>query len=283
MAPVVDEERADRLRRRARAGARLLPRLLARARRRSRRSSSTATTSTRRRAGQARRRLLRLHGPVGAPVRDAQLHRRRPSDVLTMAHELGHGVHADAGPAEASLFEFSTPLTVAETASIFGETIVLERLLERAPDATARLSLLAESLDGAVAAVFRQVAMNRFEDRVHAERRDGRRALARRVRRRLARHPGRPARRLGRARRGLRLVVVLRPALHRHARLRLRVRLRPPAGALGLSPLRGGGRGVRRRPTSSCCAPAARARPRSSARSSASTSPTPASGRSAST
>jgi len=60
---------------------------------------------------------------------------------------------------------------VAETASIFGETIVLERLLADAPDAGARLSLLAESLDGAVAAVFRQIAMNRFEHRIHSERR----------------------------------------------------------------------------------------------------------------
>ena len=94
----------------------------------------------------------------------------RPGDVLTMAHELGHGVHA-ALARPRGLFEFATPLTVAETASIFGETIVLGRLLERAPDPRARLALLAESLDGAVAAVFRQVAMNRFEDRVHEERR----------------------------------------------------------------------------------------------------------------
>jgi oligoendopeptidase F len=94
----------------------------------------------------------------------------RPGDVLTMAHELGHGVHA-ALARPRGMFEFTTPLTVAETASIFGETIVLERLLEQAPDAAARLALLAESLDGAVAAVFRQVAMNRFEHRIHSERR----------------------------------------------------------------------------------------------------------------
>ncbi len=95
----------------------------------------------------------------------------RSGDVLTMAHELGHGVHAHLAGKEQSIFQVSTPLTVAETASIFGETIVLERLLSESPDAAARLSLLAESLDGAVAAVFRQVAMNRFEDRIHAERR----------------------------------------------------------------------------------------------------------------
>ncbi len=95
----------------------------------------------------------------------------RPGDVLTMAHELGHGVHAVLARPQ-GLFHFSSPLTVAETASIFGETIVLERLLERAgDDQSTRLSLLAESLDGAVAAIFRQVAMNRFEHGVHTERR----------------------------------------------------------------------------------------------------------------
>jgi oligoendopeptidase F len=95
----------------------------------------------------------------------------RPYDVLVLAHELGHGVHATlAGPQ--GIFQFNTPLTLAETASIFGETIVLGRLLERAPDAAGRLDLLAGSLDGAVGAVFRQVAMNRFEDAVHSARRE---------------------------------------------------------------------------------------------------------------
>jgi oligoendopeptidase F len=96
----------------------------------------------------------------------------RPYDVLVLAHELGHGVHAWLAR-DQGIFQFTTPLTMAETASIFGETIVLERLLERAPDAAARLSLLAGSLDGAVAAVFRQVAMNRFEHAIHTERREG--------------------------------------------------------------------------------------------------------------
>jgi oligoendopeptidase F len=95
----------------------------------------------------------------------------RPYDVLTLAHELGHGVHASLARPQ-GIFQFTTPLTMAETASIFGETIVLERLLERAPDAGERLSLLAGSLDGAAAAVFRQVAMNRFEDAMHTERRE---------------------------------------------------------------------------------------------------------------
>jgi oligoendopeptidase F len=95
----------------------------------------------------------------------------RPHDVLVMAHELGHGVHASLARPQ-GIFHFTTPLTLAETASIFGETIVLERLLERAPSAAERLNLLAGSLDGAVAAVFRQVAMNRFEHAAHVERRE---------------------------------------------------------------------------------------------------------------
>jgi oligoendopeptidase F len=95
----------------------------------------------------------------------------RPHDVLTMAHELGHGVHAALARPQ-GVFHFSTPLTLAETASIFGENIVLERLLERAPGAAERLDLLAGALDGAVAAVFRQIAMNRFEDAIHTDRRE---------------------------------------------------------------------------------------------------------------
>jgi oligoendopeptidase F len=95
----------------------------------------------------------------------------RPHDVLVMAHELGHGVHASLARPQ-GIFHFTTPLTLAETASIFGETIVLERLLERAPGPAERLDLLAGALDGAVAAVFRQVAMNRFEDSAHRERRE---------------------------------------------------------------------------------------------------------------
>ena len=95
----------------------------------------------------------------------------RPHDVLTMAHELGHGVHASLARPQ-GIYHFTTPLTLAETASIFGETIVLERLLERAPGPSERLDLLAGALDGAVAAVFRQIAMNRFEHALHTNRRE---------------------------------------------------------------------------------------------------------------
>jgi oligoendopeptidase F len=91
-------------------------------------------------------------------------------DVLTLAHELGHGVHAALG-ARQGVFHMATPLTMAETASVFGETLVFGRLLEQASSAESRLALLAESIEGSIATVFRQVAMNRFEHLVHTERR----------------------------------------------------------------------------------------------------------------
>jgi oligoendopeptidase F len=94
----------------------------------------------------------------------------RRRDVLTLAHELGHGVHASLARPQ-GVFHFATPLTMAETASVFGETIVFGRLLARAPTPESRLSLLAESIEGSIATVFRQVAMNRFEDLAHTTRR----------------------------------------------------------------------------------------------------------------
>ncbi|MFG2004614.1 M3 family oligoendopeptidase [Spirillospora sp. NPDC048911] len=96
-------------------------------------------------------------------------HLRR--DVLTLAHELGHGVHAALG-ARQGIFHMATPLTLAETASVFGETLVFGRLLERAPTPESRLALLAESVEGSILTVFRQIAMNRFEHLVHTHRRE---------------------------------------------------------------------------------------------------------------
>src|SRR5262245_17076366 len=95
----------------------------------------------------------------------------RRRDVLTLAHEMGHGLHAYLARAQ-GIFHQGTPLTLAETASVFGETVTFGRLLEETSDPEARLALLAESLEGQIATVFRQVAMNRFEDRVHNRRRD---------------------------------------------------------------------------------------------------------------
>jgi oligoendopeptidase F len=92
-------------------------------------------------------------------------------DVLTLAHELGHGVHF-ALAARQGIFHQTTPLTLAETASVFGETVVFERLLAEDSSPASRLALLAENLEDTIATVFRQVAMNRFEDLVHTARRE---------------------------------------------------------------------------------------------------------------
>jgi oligoendopeptidase F len=91
-------------------------------------------------------------------------------DVLTMAHELGHGLHAALAQPQ-GVFHQSTPLTLAETASVFGEALVFGRLLANTSDEEQRLGLLAERIDGAIATVFRQMAMNRFEHLVHTGRR----------------------------------------------------------------------------------------------------------------
>src|SRR5262249_27308886 len=95
----------------------------------------------------------------------------RRRDVLTLAHELGHGVHF-ALAARQGIFHQSTPLTLAETASVFGETIVFARLLHEDASPASRLALLAEKLEDTIATVFRQVAMNRFEELVHTARRE---------------------------------------------------------------------------------------------------------------
>ena len=70
------------------------------------------------------------------------------------------------------VFHQSTPLTLAETASVFGETVTFGRLLAETTDPNDRLTLLASNLEDQIATVFRQIAMNRFEDAVHTARRD---------------------------------------------------------------------------------------------------------------
>ena len=95
----------------------------------------------------------------------------RRRDVLTLAHELGHGVHF-ALAARQGLFHQGTPLTLAETASVFGETVVFGRLLAEDSTPASRLALLAENLEDTIATVFRQVAMNRFEELAHTNRRE---------------------------------------------------------------------------------------------------------------
>ncbi|PSQ69227.1 MAG: oligoendopeptidase F [Bacteroidetes bacterium QH_2_64_26] len=92
-------------------------------------------------------------------------------DVQTLAHELGHGVHQSLAR-EQNVFHHGTPLTTAEMASVFGEMLVFKRLMDREENPADRLALLVAKIDDTLATVFRQVAMNRFEDRIHTDRRE---------------------------------------------------------------------------------------------------------------
>jgi oligoendopeptidase F len=89
-------------------------------------------------------------------------------DVLTLAHELGHAVHQTLASPLGTLLA-DTPLTLAETASIFGEGLVFERLLAEA-DKTTRKALLAGKIEDGLNTVVRQIAFHRFETRFHAAR-----------------------------------------------------------------------------------------------------------------
>lgn len=91
-------------------------------------------------------------------------------DVQTLAHELGHAVHQYLSREQGALL-CDTPLTTAETASVFGEMLVFQRLLERQTDRREKLALLMGKIDDTIATVFRQVSMNRFEDAMHTARR----------------------------------------------------------------------------------------------------------------
>ncbi len=91
-------------------------------------------------------------------------------DVQTLAHELGHGIHQYLSRQQGPLL-MDTPLTVAETASVFGEIITFNRLFDTATSNDQRLSLLMNKLDDIISTVFRQIALNRFEDAMHTARR----------------------------------------------------------------------------------------------------------------
>ena len=91
-------------------------------------------------------------------------------DVTTLAHELGHGIHQYLARQQ-GLFNGQTPLTMAETASVFGELLVFRKLLARLEKPENRLALICSRLEDDFATIFRQVAMNRFEDMAHNERR----------------------------------------------------------------------------------------------------------------
>jgi oligoendopeptidase F len=94
----------------------------------------------------------------------------RPRDVMTLAHELGHGVHQRLSGVQ-GLLQHHTPLTMAETASVFGEMLVFQDLMAKEADPSARLAMLTAKIEDSFATAFRQIAMNRFEDAIHTQRR----------------------------------------------------------------------------------------------------------------
>ena len=94
----------------------------------------------------------------------------RLHDVMTVAHELGHGVHQYLSRPQGYL-QADTPLTMAETASVFGEMLVFEHLLRAVSDPRARLGMLCNKIEDTIATVFRQVTLTRFEQQLHAARR----------------------------------------------------------------------------------------------------------------
>ena len=94
------------------------------------------------------------------------------NDMMTLAHELGHGVHQYLAR-EQGLFHQSTPLTLAETASVFGEMLTFSGLLQTEQNLKLKLSLICNRLEDSFATVFRQVVMTRFEEAVHRERAKG--------------------------------------------------------------------------------------------------------------
>src|SRR5438477_9121798 len=96
----------------------------------------------------------------------------KPRDVMTLAHELGHGVHQVLAAKNGALMA-PTPLTLAETASVFGEMLTFKRLLAGTKNAKQRQALLAGKVEDMINTVVRQIAFYSFERAIHTERRNG--------------------------------------------------------------------------------------------------------------
>ena len=96
----------------------------------------------------------------------------RPRDVMVLAHELGHGVHQVLASSQGELLS-STPLTLAETASVFGEMLTFRKLLAAAPTGLERRALLANKIEDMINTVIRQIAFYDFESRLHERRSEG--------------------------------------------------------------------------------------------------------------
>jgi oligoendopeptidase F len=96
----------------------------------------------------------------------------KPRDVMTLAHELGHGVHQVLAADQGEMLS-STPLTLAETASVFGEMLTFRKMLDGARDQNERRVMLAGKVEDMINTVVRQIAFYDFECKLHAARRQG--------------------------------------------------------------------------------------------------------------
>ncbi len=96
----------------------------------------------------------------------------KPRDVMTLAHELGHGVHQVLAAHNGALMA-PTPLTLAETASVFGEMLTFRKLLKEIRDPKAKKALLAGKVEDMINTVVRQIAFYSFERKIHTARKDG--------------------------------------------------------------------------------------------------------------
>ncbi len=96
----------------------------------------------------------------------------KPRDVMTLAHELGHGVHQVLAAGQGALMA-NTPLTLAETASVFGEMLTFKSLLAKTKDKASRKQLLAQKAEDMINTVMRQIAFYQFERKIHEARRNG--------------------------------------------------------------------------------------------------------------
>lgn len=96
----------------------------------------------------------------------------KPRDVMTLAHELGHGVHQMMARSQGALLA-STPLTLAETASVFGEMLTFKALLRETKDARERKAMIAGKVEDMLNTVVRQIAFYTFERKLHEARRNG--------------------------------------------------------------------------------------------------------------
>ena len=154
----------------------------------------------------------------------------KPRDVMTLAHELGHGVHQKLSGVQGVL-QADTPLTTAETASVFGEMLVFQSMMAQESSPQVRLGMLTQKIEDSFATAFRQISMNRFENAIHTARREEGELTSERfsslwmeTQRAMFGDSVTLTDDYG-------AVVELHPALHRHAGLRLRLRIRRAARA----------------------------------------------------